>query len=81
SSTWTWSSNPRLVSPPPHRSPGLFVVWSVWKPFLGGGLCYESCPVCPPPEVACEFHTTQTVASHPRLRFLSPTGLIARTHL
>ncbi|KAI2644390.1 C-type lectin domain family 4 member M [Labeo rohita] len=51
SSTWTWPSNPRLVSPPPHRSPGLFGVWSVWKPLLGGGLCHESCPVCPPPEL------------------------------
>ncbi|KAI2654094.1 Telomere repeat-binding protein 3 [Labeo rohita] len=35
SSTWTWSSNPHLVSPLSHRSPGLFIVWSICKPLFG----------------------------------------------
>ncbi|KAL0148146.1 hypothetical protein M9458_056548 [Cirrhinus mrigala] len=34
---WTWSSNPRPVSLPPHRSPGLLFGWSVRKPLFGGG--------------------------------------------
>ncbi|KAL0150585.1 hypothetical protein M9458_054178 [Cirrhinus mrigala] len=83
SSTWTWTSNPRLVSSPPHRSPGLFVVWSVWKLLLGGGLCYEILSDLPATRgrlcISLTFHSTQTVASHPGLRFPSPIALIAHT--
>ncbi|KAI2644540.1 Translation initiation factor IF-2 [Labeo rohita] len=39
--------------------------------------CYDSCLVCPPPEV----HITQTVALHPRLRLPSPIALIALTRV
>ncbi|KAL0150473.1 hypothetical protein M9458_054290 [Cirrhinus mrigala] len=70
------------VSPPPHRSPGLLVGWSVWKPLFGGGggvflvgdlrSAHHKMSLSP-------CHITQTVTLHPGLHLPSLIALIAPT--
>ncbi len=73
-------SLPPLPSPL-HHPPGLFCVWSVWKPLLGGGSVTD--PVHGLPlshhQRSLTHHmdscTTLTVALHLRLQFPSPIAL------